>query len=270
MIITDLDGTLLDSASGLSARNRAALEELGQRGIPRVIATGRSPHSAHAVLPHDFPVDYVIFSTGAGVIDWRSGEIIYRLELDRETFAQARQTLVDAQLDFMVHAQIPENHHFEYERHGTTVNPDFQRRCDRAAEYAAPGDGSSLVGVSQLLAIEPAHVPSQYEDIRRALPDATVVLATSPLDHESRWIEIFPPSAGKGRTAAWLADRLGVPQADTVGIGNDYNDRDLLEWVARPFVVANAPGELRALHEEVASNDRDGFAEAIARHSTAR
>ena len=42
MLVTDLDGTLLDSASRLSSRNRVALEALGAAGVVRVVATGRS------------------------------------------------------------------------------------------------------------------------------------------------------------------------------------------------------------------------------------
>lgn len=262
MVITDLDGTLLDKNSALSDRNRAALEQLGDRGVPRVVATGRSPHSAHAVLADDCPIDYLVFSTGVGVIDWATGAVIRKVELAASTVDRVRSTLLAAGLDFMVHASAPDNHHFEY--HGNSgVNPDFVRRCERYAPFARPGDGTALTGVSQFLAVEPPHAPSQFETLRNQLPEATVVLATSPLDHESRWIEIFAPEAGKGRASAWLAARLGVDQSATFGIGNDYNDRGLLKWVQHPFVVANAPDELLQRYPAVASHDADGFAQFV-------
>jgi hydroxymethylpyrimidine pyrophosphatase-like HAD family hydrolase len=48
-------------------------------------------------------------------------------------------------------------------------------------------------------------------------------------------------------------------------VGNDFNDLDLLEWAQTRFVTANAPPELKERFPTVASNDRCGVAEAIAR-----
>ena len=90
------------------------------------------------------------------------------------------------------------------------------------------------------------------------------VLTTSPLDHRSRWIEIFPPAASKSLAAEWLRTRHGVDHDEVVAVGNDYNDRDLLEWARHAYVVANAAPSLRARYAVVASNDDEGFAEAMA------
>ena len=41
MIVSDLDGTLLDSAYHLSAANRTALREAAAQGVRVLVATGR-------------------------------------------------------------------------------------------------------------------------------------------------------------------------------------------------------------------------------------
>jgi len=51
MIISDLDGTLLKDDQTVSQRDVQSLEELGDRGLLRVIATGRSPFSFSRVIP---------------------------------------------------------------------------------------------------------------------------------------------------------------------------------------------------------------------------
>ena len=66
MVITDLDGTLLNSGRIVSPENRRALERLGELGVVRVIATGRSLFSFNKVIERDFPVDYLLFSSGGG------------------------------------------------------------------------------------------------------------------------------------------------------------------------------------------------------------
>ncbi|MDX1435151.1 MAG: HAD hydrolase family protein, partial [Gammaproteobacteria bacterium] len=70
MVVTDLDGTLLDSSARLGPVNRGALERLGEHGVLRVVATGRSLHSARLVIDRDFPIDYLVFSSGVGIVRW--------------------------------------------------------------------------------------------------------------------------------------------------------------------------------------------------------
>ena len=100
--------------------------------------------------------------------------------------------------------------------------------------------------------------------MREALPGLSVIQTTSPLDHTSTWIELFHPDVSKSSTAAWLAAELNVDPMDTMAIGNDYNDQDLLAWAADSFVVENAPSDLRARFQTVASNNDCGVAEAVA------
>jgi hydroxymethylpyrimidine pyrophosphatase-like HAD family hydrolase len=50
MIVTDLDGTLWTGEGQVSAATRAALAELGRRGIPVLVATGRRLRSARIGL----------------------------------------------------------------------------------------------------------------------------------------------------------------------------------------------------------------------------
>ncbi len=50
---------------------------------------------------------------------------------------------------------------------------------------------------------------------------------------------------------------------DTMAIGNDYNDLDLLDWAAQSFVVDNAPVDLKCRFQQVGSNNNGGVAEAV-------
>ena len=75
IVVTDLDGTLLPSQGCISKKNYNTLVSLRDKEIIRVIATGRTLYSAMAVLPEDFPIDYLIFSSGAGIIQWNTKEL---------------------------------------------------------------------------------------------------------------------------------------------------------------------------------------------------
>ena len=100
MVVTDLDGTLFQRDRRPSPRNLRTLVELGRRGRLRVIATGRNLFSARKVLPPDFPVDYLLFSSGAGIMDWPAQELLRSVTMGREEVDRAFRALAARRLDF--------------------------------------------------------------------------------------------------------------------------------------------------------------------------
>lgn len=264
MVVTDLDGTLLDSSHRLSTADRDTLETLGAMGIKRVIATGRSLHSALTVLPLDTPIDYLVFSSGAGILRWTTQTLLRAHGMERQQALEVCRFLIAAELDFMVHEAVPGNHFMTYYSTGR-LNPDFDQRCERYRQFATAWETEPRLrnGASQLLAVEPPGVKSQLQPITTAFPNLNVIRTTSPLDGRSTWIEIFPDTVSKAQASAWLAERYGVERAGIVAVGNDYNDTDLLDWAGVAFVVENGVEALRARYAVVPSNDDNGFSAAV-------
>jgi hydroxymethylpyrimidine pyrophosphatase-like HAD family hydrolase len=212
LFVTDFDGTLLRSDRTFAENDLLALKRLGKMNITRAIATGRSIFSFNTVAESDLPVDFVIFSTGAGVSHFPSGKIVRKVCLEGSEVKRVTEVLLAARLDFMIHRPIPDNHHFAYVA-VNSGNTDFEHRISIYQPYAfemedtADGFGPA----TQLLAVLP---PSQnmviLDELREKLFDFNVIQTTSPLDGESTWIEIFPANVSKSQTAEWLAMELNV------------------------------------------------------------
>jgi hydroxymethylpyrimidine pyrophosphatase-like HAD family hydrolase len=264
MVVTDLDGTLFQKNSSISRRNYQTLVDLGKGGILRVIATGRNLFSAYKVLSPEFPIDYLVFSSGAGILAWQGQELLFSAAMAEDEVHLAYHCLAERSLDFMVHRPVPDNHHFTFFSSGQP-NPDFEDRCRLYGEFATPGREKPPGKACQLVAIEPwFHSRSFFPDIQQELDYLTVVRTTSPLDHRSRWIEIFSRRVSKARASIRIAADLGIPEKAVMAIGNDYNDLDLLNWAARSYVVHNAPPELSTRFPVVRSADESDFSEAVA------
>jgi Cof subfamily protein (haloacid dehalogenase superfamily) len=267
LFIVDFDGTLLRSDRTFADIDLDALKQLGNLGILRTIATGRSLYSFNTVEVSDLPVDFVIFSMGAGVLMHSDAQIVRRVSLERHEIKHVCKILKGYQLDFMVHRTIPDNHIFAYFR-SNDGNHDFERRLTLYKRFAIPlsEDLDGFDAATQLIAVVPPwDSKSVLEKIRGELPDYSVIQTTSPLDGEATWIEIFPAAVSKGKTAAWLAKGLGIDHQKIVSVGNDYNDLDMLEWTANSYVVGNAPADLKSRFAAVASNNSGGVAEAVKR-----
>ena len=156
LFIMDLDGTLLRSDRTFAGPDLEALRMLGNLNVVRTIATGRSLASFDTVIVSDLPVDYLIFSTGAGVLRYPDREIIRKVHLDPHGVGQACAVLSAHRLDFMVHRTIPDNHMFAYFRSGDS-NPDFERRIELYQQFAVPLEGAAddFGPATQLLAVVP-------------------------------------------------------------------------------------------------------------------
>ncbi|UCE08687.1 MAG: HAD family phosphatase [bacterium] len=263
MVVTDLDGTLLNPQQQISDEDLQSLKLLGNNKIYRVIATGRSLYSLNKVLPPDFPIDCLIFSSGAGIINWNTKEILYAQSLKPDEVEIIANLLIEMSIDFMIHKPIPDNHHFFYYQTGNE-NLDFERRIKIYEKFAQPLKIASKAfgSACQLLAIIPNDI-SIYESIKNRLTWFKVIRTTSPLDGTSIWVEIFPEAVSKGSAAAYLCQRLGCSPDSVLGIGNDYNDLDLLNWTEHSVVVENAPYELKQKFEITDSNANSGFTKAV-------
>ena len=267
LFIMDFDGTLLRSDRTVASKDLDALRQLGETRIIRAIATGRSLFSFNTVTIPDLPVDFVIFSMGAGVLQYNDRQIVRNASLEPLEVERATEVLKTYRLDFMVHRTIPDNHMFAYYR-SSHKNDDFDRRLELYSQHAEilRETSNGFGPATQLLAVVPSpDGAAVLEAIRDDLIGFNVIQTTSPLDGESTWIEIFPTSVSKSQTAAWLAGKLLIDKQQTVSVGNDYNDVDLLEWTDSSYVVDNAPRDLKDRFSIVASNNNSGVAEAAQR-----
>ncbi|MGH9562525.1 MAG: HAD family hydrolase, partial [Terracidiphilus sp.] len=73
------------------------------------------------------------------------------------------------------------------------------------------------------------------------------------------------PGISKGWALERLAARLGVDRKETMAIGDNWNDVDMLEWAGQAIVMGNAAPELRSMAKmrgwkQAPSSDQDGVA----------
>lgn len=264
-IIIDLDGTTLPRGwNSLSEENKKALEEAGRAGITRVLATGRSVFSFRNALPEGLPIDYMVFSSGAGIMHWNDQRLLCTRELSPEETLDIATMLWEYDINFTIQQPIPDNHHFFY-RNTSPLHEDFRRRVENY-----PGLGTSIQstrdirgGATQFLVILDSKQLQLHGEIQEKLSGYSVIRSTSPIDNQAIWTEIFARDVNKGSSCQILLDQLDIRYDECAGLGNDYNDIDFLERCGHPFIVANAPEPLRGKFNNVTSDTNNGLAEFI-------
>jgi len=275
---------VLGSNRARSASRRVAVIGAGIAGVPAVFTR---PAAAQSAGSKPIKIGFMVHRTGIGAVygRWYERTTIAAVKLinkmggiagrpvelvteddgtDPKRGAEVVEKLaVQHKVDFMILDPIPMNHQFWYYQTGNK-NPDFDRRLSLYKQFATPIGNvkDTRHKACQILAILPNKVDS-FEELKTKFEDIKIIRATSPLDHESIWMEIFPKHISKGFGCQWLCNHLGVLQEESIVVGNDYNDIDLLEWGKHAFVVENAPKELKLKYQLTANVIDDGFAIAI-------
>jgi hypothetical protein len=78
-------------------------------------------------------------------------------------------------------------------------------------------------------------------------------------------LDLMPLGVTKGWALERLAARLGIDRRETMAIGDNWNDLEMLEWAGQGVLMGNAAAELRARAKQrgwkqAPGNDQDGVA----------
>lgn len=267
MFITDFDGTLLKSDNTLCKNDIKAIMSLKKKNIAVAVATGRSLQSFEKIIEKLKPemfLDYLIFSTGSGVLKYPEKKIIKAKSLLENSVKEIRLILETYKIDHMIHKPIPFTLNFEYKLYNEE-NKDFKTRLDIYNGFYKESDSKKQFGnATQIIAIIPPNkLDSQLDLICTKLKKFNLIKATSPIDGKSVWIEIFGKNVSKSLCAQWLINKLGINRSKTMSVGNDYNDEDLLLWSGTSFITKNAPKDLKQKFTNVPSNNSGAVKTAI-------
>ncbi len=256
MIVADLDGTLKsESNPSFTPRVREAVERAQARGVRVVLATGRMFQTAEPYIRELGLVDPVICDHGARILDVASHKALFEkrvpLQLMRKvaSFADGDLTLT-ACADGELHTnRIDTNAHDDsYSRKHLHLTPDFMTLHIEPQKLLFLND-------------EPT-TDRAFPKLKARFMEQMQVVRSSV-----RRIELTHPDASKGKAAAWLAAQWGIPREQMIAIGDQDNDRSMIEWAGLGVAMGNAIDSVKAIAGFVApSAEEDGAAVAIEKY----
>jgi hydroxymethylpyrimidine pyrophosphatase-like HAD family hydrolase len=262
IIFTDFDGTIKPPHGQVAASDLAALRKLGRLGVIRVVATGRSLYSFARDYPPEMEFDYLIFSSGLGLCPWNNlnnsrasnqnapAQLIFSHQFSQKQIALALKASIELGRGFFAFQPPPNCHCFVYL--APEIYPPTQGFLDRLqlyAPFAIPYNGQDLGPRGQFLITAPFdQMPPVRDGFEQMAPGLSLTYSSSPYGDRALWLEIFPPNVSKGSAAKFLAESLGLTSQESLAIGNDYNDLDLLAWSGQSYLTSDASPKIRSLY----------------------
>ncbi len=264
LIAIDMDGTLLGSDNLISEENAQALRDANAAGIAVAICTGRM---VEEIVGYARRADFLCWAAGcngARVLD-PGGKLVIRHDLPDPSARQAVELLLASDLPF--NAFYASDMVLIHDEATSPMQQKWARETEERGEVRVHFGEQPLrkaldEGLIKLLAFE--------DNARPRLAEVAAQLdALAGIDVTSSWSdnrEIMPVGVTKGYALAQIAERLGIPRAQVMAIGDHENDRSMLEWAGVSVAMGNATEGIRALcaHRTESCNE-SGVARAVRR-----
>jgi hypothetical protein len=267
LLALDIDGTLLDSDKDVSARTRAAIAAAREQGVQLVLVTGRRYPAARRVAEALGGAVPLVLHNGALIVE--AGSVLRCHPLSRAAAANAVRLGRRHGADAVVHAGQRGEGRLLFER-VSPGNPlladyldrsgaDVLRVADLLTELQSNEDPMQVMFAGAAEAMEALLAP-----LGHALGDEARLERTTYPRYGVAIIDVLHPEVGKAGALAFLQERWGFAAGETLAIGDNWNDREMLERAGLGLVMGNADPALRALGLPVLpSNDEDGVAVAL-------
>lgn len=261
LVFIDLGGTLLAGSRHISDRAKRTIANVREGGVEVVLVSSRPPrdirplHQELGLLAPFIACDGAVLwnaQAGAGLVHipvppelaeeivtlGRGLGAIANVECDDEWFTDS---LRDLERDSIVDYEVSE--------------PNGVGNVDEIIESGEPIHKVFL----DLRDLEDERAITALVTIKRVFEGRARVYETA-----QGMIDLVSAEASKAAMAQQLARRMQIPAEQTMAIGDDDRDTDLLQWAGIGVAMGNATPAAKAAADMItSSNLRDGVAEAL-------
>jgi len=269
LLVIDIDGTLLNTEGRIGARTLAAVRAAQEAGIVVTLATARR-YSNTVQIARELELESpLIVYDGALIVSYPDEKILHTYPLQADIAQQAVEVLVSHKLQPVVHP-------------ATGLKEEI---------WTGPLEFDNL-WLEAYFAVYPEQVRRMsFENLCTGHPDPWRVVSFDEEEQiyslipelgslDCSWIAIRRGSFGcaelsfmqrgcsKASGVMAVARLLGVPLEQVMALGDNNNDKAMLQVVGWGVAMGQAPESIKAVAQAVtASNAEDGAAQAIERYA---
>lgn len=228
LVVTDMDGTLLDDRRNLPENIWQIIEELHGKGILFAVASGRQYQTLADIFK---PVsDKMLFMAENGTIVVHRSEIISIDALDKQllgrliatgrTLENCNLILCGAKTAYVESSDERFlNHARDYFHHIELVDDLLKVTADTLKFTVCDFENPEF---------------NSYNAFKKFSGAATVAIASEV------WLDVMPKTANKGNALRQMQQKLGISNSETVVFGDYMNDFEMMRYSENSYAMANA------------------------------
>nr|WP_232315078.1 Cof-type HAD-IIB family hydrolase [Picosynechococcus sp. PCC 7003] len=264
LLVLDIDGTISGKINQVSPQVLGAIQAAQRKGIKVAIATGRMFCSAkrfYEAIASDVPL---IAYNGAWIQDPLQ-------TLPHQQLSVPADIALDI-LDFLSTQAWRSQLHLHVYHNDELYVDEFNERT--AAYQERTGCKANLLtDLRDIVAQAPTKILAvcHTETVPKTLLPLVQKRYTQQQIYCTQstavYVEFTSPTATKGQAVKFLTEQiLELQAANVMAIGDNFNDREMLEYAGLGVAMGDAPAALKAVADAVTTSvEEDGVAEAIAK-----
>lgn len=253
VIISDLDGTLLNPSHAISEYSKKVFRELHEKNYLIIVATGRHHLDAMPLVkPLGFPI-YLVTSNGARIHSPKK-ELIFSFDIPSETIKSVLSIGIPDEFTTILYKETV----WQTNKHNEKIN-DFQPKMNYKPELVDYRNVEDLSTIKMFFTHEKHSKLIELRD--RILEKHSLVLADAfSLPHCLEFMDI---SVDKSVAIGKILEIEGYNFDQAISFGDGYNDERMLTATRKGLLMGNAPDSLKyklAQLEVIQTNGDDGVA----------
>ncbi len=282
LIAIDIDGTLLNSYGEVSEKNKQAIQKALNKNIDVVLTSGRMPQ---AILPIASEINsnkYLISGNGAAIYDIQKEKVVYNNYMSKRKILEiidiceknsmfynvyTNNSILTKSLNYNIlfyhneNKKHPEDKRIKinvienlYDYINSYKGNDFLKItiCD-SDEMIFKSIINKLKNIKNIDVLEVAHMSKKI-----------IKYGTDDYEISYFYTEITNQNVNKWSAIQKLIKMLGIKEEEVVAIGDNINDKEMIENAGLGIVPENSSPTMKKIADKVvSSNNESGVAEAI-------
>lgn len=256
IVFSDVDGTLLNNEHKMLEGTKYAIRKLQEKDIPFVIISARSPSGIYPILEENGFSCPIISYSGALILDDKKNTV-YSTGFSKETAENVINFIEEERFDCCWNLYFGDNWIVRDKKDERVI-------CEENIVHTEAVEGTiGLVPdnteVEKILCIcNPEKTIEIENKIKKQFPMLSVVKSFHTM------IEIMQTGITKGSAVSELCKLWNINPDKAVAFGDNFNDVEMLDVVGFPFLMGNAPQELKLRFKNITdSNNDEGIYKAL-------
>ena len=256
ILLSDMDGTLLDSDSEISPMNQKAINDFVSQGGLFGVATGRSPVNAKPYL-HDIFINIpCIFYNGCALYDYTEEKFLELYKLPGEKLIGYLKSCMSEFENVIIQVYSADKNYI--------ITPESSVDEDTAANHQpyVVCQLDDLVD-EEWIKILCSGKKDDLLAMENRLKDFDLQKEINWVFSSDKYLEFLPQQATKGSMLSRLREIMGADYK-IYAVGDYYNDIEMLAEADVGIATANAPDAVKEAADVITvSNDESAVAEII-------
>ena len=250
IIVSDLDGTLLDENSKITDYTRETIKKLNRLGVEFIIATGRVEALSIRFKFQLWLDTFIICYNGDNIYD-KDENMIFEKVISKDVTYELLKLLREEEVNYncFFHEDFYRD---EYDKTDYSKRTGFiehilidLKDCSELNKIIIVDEEEVILNLSKKLKDRFSHL------VEITISDPTCV-------------DIAPKDCSKGNALEILADTLNFNMDKIIAFGDAENDLDMLKKVGHPVVMENAQAIVKdSINNRAGKNSEDGVAKYL-------